>query len=126
MSERHYLSVGWDDRAKVKRLGARWCPIERRWYIPVGVDQTPFAEWLEAAPAAPVERAALPNKPVIRALRQDGQPYLLAPEAILNWQETDHPSLISVAFRFGDVLVKGDLAHMDRTYGAVMSCAVPP
>lgn len=49
MSEKHYLNAGYKDREMVKALGARWDPDRKRWYVPAGLDLTPFAAWLPAA-----------------------------------------------------------------------------
>jgi exodeoxyribonuclease VII large subunit len=43
MSEKHYLNAGYKDREMVKALGARWDPDRKRWYVPAGLDLTPFA-----------------------------------------------------------------------------------
>lgn len=45
------LRVPRADNATVKRLGARWDPTRRQWYVPADRDPTPFAPWL--APVIP-------------------------------------------------------------------------
>lgn len=39
------LKVPFSDKDEAKRLGARWNPQRRVWYVPPGVDPRPFARW---------------------------------------------------------------------------------
>lgn len=41
-----FLTTTFQDKDKVKVLGARWDAGERRWYVPDGLDLAPFAPWL--------------------------------------------------------------------------------
>lgn len=41
-----YLSAQYKDRVQVKALGARWDGESKRWYVPDGLDLSPFAAWL--------------------------------------------------------------------------------
>ena len=50
---RQVLEVPFSDKENAKALGARWDTAARAWYVPAGVDRTPFAAWLpEKAKAA--------------------------------------------------------------------------
>lgn len=40
------LNVPFMEKDDAKRLGARWNSASKRWYIPDGVDNAPFARWL--------------------------------------------------------------------------------
>ena len=42
---RHYIFVPVEDNKRVKALGGRVDPKWPSWYVPDGVDRTPFAEW---------------------------------------------------------------------------------
>lgn len=42
------LNVPFLEKEEAKRLGARWNSAAKRWYIPGGVDTTPFSRWLPA------------------------------------------------------------------------------
>ncbi|PRD43072.1 conjugal transfer protein TraC [Phyllobacterium phragmitis] len=42
------LNVPYPQKDEVKKLGARWNPSKRVWYVPDGVDPAPFARWLPA------------------------------------------------------------------------------
>lgn len=55
-----FLTTSFKDKDKVKSLGARWDPGERRWYVPDGIDLAPFAPWLQdsAAVALLIQPAA--------------------------------------------------------------------
>jgi hypothetical protein len=55
------LKVPFDQSGKAQRLGARWDPARKYWYVPDGVDLTPFLRWLPEAPKL--------SKKVLRVLR---------------------------------------------------------
>ncbi|WP_310386921.1 exodeoxyribonuclease VII large subunit [Roseateles sp.] len=40
------LKASYQDRSRVKELGARWNPELKTWYVPEGMDLAPFAPWL--------------------------------------------------------------------------------
>ena len=44
----------------MKALGAKWDPVKRQWYVPSGVDTTPFAKWLPGGASASAPSAASP------------------------------------------------------------------
>lgn len=54
------LNVPFPEKDAAKALGARWDGANRAWFIPDGVDQTPFARWIKPAAAAPAPRAEVP------------------------------------------------------------------
>ncbi len=41
-----HLNVPFLEKDEAKRLGARWNSGTKRWYVPAGVDRTPFTRWL--------------------------------------------------------------------------------
>lgn len=43
-----YLITPYKEKDQVKSLGARWDPDRRQWYVPAGLDLTPFQPWLPA------------------------------------------------------------------------------
>ncbi len=45
------LNVPFKEKDEAKSHGARWNPAAKHWYIPEGVDDAPFAKWLDGAPA---------------------------------------------------------------------------
>lgn len=45
------LNVPFKEKDEAKSHGARWNPAAKHWYIPEGVDDTPFAKWMDGAPA---------------------------------------------------------------------------
>lgn len=55
MGESVFLNVPYHEKDEAKRLGARWNPAERRWYVPEGKDLAPFAKWL----LKPIEASGL-------------------------------------------------------------------
>ena len=40
-----YLNVPYKDKDRAKELGALWSKPAKSWYIPEGLDSTPFAKW---------------------------------------------------------------------------------
>lgn len=48
-----YISCTFKEKDQVKALGARWDADQRSWYVPDGLDLTPFAKWLGSTAAAP-------------------------------------------------------------------------
>lgn len=46
--ERTYLYVPFADKNEAKKLGARWDPEGRAWYVPPGVPIAPFKRWFRA------------------------------------------------------------------------------
>lgn len=44
------LKVPFKEKDEAKSLGARWNPEGKHWYIPEGVETTPFEKWLTDAP----------------------------------------------------------------------------
>ncbi|MGH9014405.1 MAG: DUF5710 domain-containing protein [Acidimicrobiia bacterium] len=61
------LRVPRADAATVKRLGARWDPTQRQWYLPADRDPTPFGPWLappipEDGPCIPADIVLLPTR----------------------------------------------------------------
>jgi hypothetical protein len=40
------LHVPFAEKDQVKKLGARWDPDLKKWFIPIGMDQEPFKKWL--------------------------------------------------------------------------------
>ena len=59
------LKVPFNEKDQAKSLGARWNAEAKLWYVPQGVDATPFEKWLSSAPnpapnTAPAQAAAKP------------------------------------------------------------------
>ena len=55
------LDVPYAEKDDAKRLGARWDPVTRCWYVPPGTDPAPFARW--SLPASALSLAG----PTVRA-----------------------------------------------------------
>ena len=43
--EKTFLNVPYEDKDRAKELGALWSKPAKSWYIPEGLDSTPFARW---------------------------------------------------------------------------------
>lgn len=48
---RTYLEVPFQQKDAAKSLGAKWDAVARGWYVPEGIDTSPFATWLSDPPA---------------------------------------------------------------------------
>lgn len=55
------LNVPFKEKDEAKSFGARWNPDGKHWYIPIGVEEAPFAKWLDGAPAATQPQKAKPQ-----------------------------------------------------------------
>ena len=44
------LKVPFNEKDQAKALGARWNAEIKQWYVPQGVDSTPFAKWISDTP----------------------------------------------------------------------------
>ena len=55
------LKVPFNEKDQAKSLGARWNAELKLWYVPQGVDTTPFDKWFTSLPnAAPTQPTATP------------------------------------------------------------------
>lgn len=43
------LNVPYAEKDQAKRLGARWDPAQKSWYVPAGTDPAPFQRWVQRA-----------------------------------------------------------------------------
>lgn len=50
---RIYLECPYAEKDRVKALGAMWDRAHKKWYIPSGVDPSPFKRWIRARKTAP-------------------------------------------------------------------------
>jgi hypothetical protein len=46
------LSVPYSEKDEAKKLGAKWDPTAKLWYVPDGVEAAPFARWMKPADEA--------------------------------------------------------------------------
>jgi len=66
---RIYLECPYGEKAQCKSLGGRWDPQEKKWYVPLGKDTTPFAKWLLAPPLiSPYLESQYREKDAVKAL----------------------------------------------------------
>ena len=57
------LKVPFNEKDQAKSLGARWNAEAKLWYVPQGVEATPFEKWLSSAVnVAPTQPAAKPTE----------------------------------------------------------------
>ena len=67
------LKVPFNEKDQAKSLGARWNVELKLWYVPKGVDSSPFDKWLTSSPnAAPTQPIA---KPVAQASADKNMPF---------------------------------------------------
>jgi len=41
-----YLTVPYEEKEQAKKLGARWDPIKKQWYVRDSYEMYPFLRWL--------------------------------------------------------------------------------
>ena len=67
------LKVPFNEKDQAKSLGARWNAELKLWYVPQGVDSSPFDKWFTSSPnAAPTQPIA---KPVAQASVGTNRPF---------------------------------------------------
>ena len=67
------LKVPFNEKDQAKSLGARWNAELKLWYVPQGVDSSPFEKWFTSSPnAAPTQPIA---KPVAQASADTNMPF---------------------------------------------------
>ena len=56
------LKVPFNEKDQAKSLGARWNAELKLWYVPQGVDSSPFDKWFTSSPnAAPTQPTTQPT-----------------------------------------------------------------
>ena len=50
-TRRIVLQTKFAEKNTVKRMGASWDSVRRYWYVPRGVDVTPFSDWVHPSQA---------------------------------------------------------------------------
>ena len=43
--DKFYLNCPYDEKDEAKALGAWWDSSKKKWYVPAGMDETPFEQW---------------------------------------------------------------------------------
>lgn len=46
------LKVPFNEKDQAKALGARWNAESKHWYVPQGIDATPFEKWVTNSPSS--------------------------------------------------------------------------
>jgi len=57
------LKVPFKEKDEAKSLGARWNPEGKHWYVPEGVDATPFEKWMDGAAPTMTTKTLTPATP---------------------------------------------------------------
>jgi len=66
------LKVPFSEKDQAKSLGARWNAELKLWYVPQGVDSTPFAKWITDSPTPTPSKSV--TKPSAKPQTNDEQP----------------------------------------------------
>ncbi len=77
-NDKRYINVPYREKSEAKALGAHWDRGQQSWYIPVGVEQTPFSIWLQAGDATSTAKEITNAKTEIDEIKEDRQ-YLAVP-----------------------------------------------
>ena len=92
------LKVPFKEKDEAKSHGARWNPDGKHWYVPVGVDATPFEKWLDGAPTEMVQ----PQKTQPQAPAQGSAQAKSASALPSNADMDDINAMLRDAFEAGD------------------------
>lgn len=98
----NFLNTSYADREKVKALGARWNPDQRKWYVPAGIELAPFSAWLPTG-----------GQLTAHATANAGADHISGPES----------SIVPTRFAFSDASAGNELALAKRgiTLSALLS-----
>jgi hypothetical protein len=55
-----HLKVPFNEKDQAKALGARWNAESKHWYVPQGVDATPFEKWFSNSPLPVASAKTMP------------------------------------------------------------------
>ena len=75
------LKVPFAEKDQAKSLGARWNGELKVWYVPAGVDATPFAKWLDGAAASSTSGFSTSSAPKKAAAKSGAASEFLADNA---------------------------------------------
>ena len=70
-TQRTFISVPYSEKSEAKDLGAKWDKQERSWYVPGGLDLTPFDKWATVI----IEKTPEPAQPEL----SNSKKYLAVP-----------------------------------------------
>jgi len=76
------IDVPYKQKEEAKALGAKWDRLEQSWYVPSGIDPTPFAKWERQAPQTPAgapQTATATTDTVDTPSLAEGRQYLAVP-----------------------------------------------
>jgi antirestriction protein ArdC/phage/plasmid primase-like uncharacterized protein len=73
-----YINVPYREKNEAKALGASWDRGQQSWYIPAGVEQTPFSKWLQAGEVTSTAQVKTNIQTAADKVRADRQ-YLAVP-----------------------------------------------
>jgi len=76
--DKTYINVPYREKNEAKALGASWDRGQQSWYIPAGVEQTPFSKWLQASDATSTVQEKTNIKSATDEVKADRQ-YLAVP-----------------------------------------------
>lgn len=77
-NDKTYINVPYREKNEAKALGASWDRGQQSWYIPAGVEQTPFNKWLQAGDSASADQEKTHIKTATDEVKADRQ-YLAVP-----------------------------------------------
>jgi Domain of unknown function (DUF5710) len=100
MSDEIYLNVPFAEKDQAKKLGARWHPTRKQWYIPAETNPTPFARWLPPQPnitlLPPVYRVKAPYPyPCVECGHRQNLAFILAATALKDERQRASPVLVN-------------------------------
>jgi antirestriction protein ArdC/phage/plasmid primase-like uncharacterized protein len=76
-NDKTYINVPFKQKNEAKELGAKWDRQATSWFIPVGIEQAPFSQWIQAGNTKPTVQKTK-DKVAIDETREEKQ-YLAVP-----------------------------------------------
>ena len=79
---RVWLNVPFPDKDRAKKLGARWCLANKRWFLENPADLSPFLEWIPGRLLKPHKQEKAAARDVDRYDNKSGKA-----KKVVEWQE---------------------------------------
>lgn len=115
-----YLDCPFDEKDECKKLGAKWDPSVKKWYVPDGLDIQLFAKWFEDGNRLNLKEE---KKTIEKIPEKNKQESIFR----FNWKETNYRAewivnylnLGSIPFAFKKLL-KNNIANLHKGFGQLL------
>lgn len=122
------LSVPFDEKSEAKRLGARWDPTKKVWFVPDGVDPRPFRNWLSQAVEINVRSSSYYLAETVEPCWKCGQPtrvFGIAVPAGCEFAEVDAFEEVKIWRRTGEMAFLSYIEYIPESVQGRMGALTP-